>query len=84
MAATATLRVRLDMRDRINRLAAEDGVAAAEVIARLVEKEEYARLLRAMDDDFGRLREDPTRWSAFEAETAAWDTTSHEVGASPT
>ena len=47
MAATTTLRVRPDTRDRINRLAAEDHVAATEPIHRLVEKEEHDRLLRA-------------------------------------
>jgi hypothetical protein len=48
----------------------------------LVEKEEHERLLRALNDDFGRLREDATRWVAFEAETAAWDTTSDDSGSS--
>lgn len=80
MAATTTLRVRPDTRDRLNRLAAEDHVAAPELIARLVAKEEQVRLLRAMNDDFGALRDDATRSAAFEAETAAWDTTSDDVG----
>jgi hypothetical protein len=35
-----------------------------------------------MNVDFDRLRDDATGWSAFEAETAAWDTASHDVGAS--
>jgi predicted kinase len=83
MSATTTLRVRPDTRDRINRLAAEDHVPAPELIARLVEKEEHERLLRAMNDDFGRLREDATRWAAFEGETAAWDTTSTDRGSAP-
>ncbi|HEY5198703.1 MAG TPA: hypothetical protein VIJ51_16910 [Solirubrobacteraceae bacterium] len=82
MAATTTLRVRPSTRDRINRLAAEDHVAAPELIERLVAKEEHERLLRAMNDDFATLRGDATRWAAFEAETAAWDTTSADVGSS--
>jgi hypothetical protein len=82
MAATTTLRVRPDTRDRINRLAAEDHIAAPELIERLVEKEERERLLRAMNDDFGRLRNDRKRWATFEAETAAWDTTSGDIAAS--
>jgi len=83
MAATTTLRVRPDTRDRINRLAQEDGVAAPELIDRLVEKEEQDRLLRAMNEDFARLRKDEAGWAAFKAETAAWDTTSSDVGAQP-
>ncbi len=55
-------------------------MAAPELIERLVAREEHERLLRAMNDDFGMLRDDPTRWAAFEAETAAWDTTSADVG----
>ena len=47
----------------------------------MVEKEEHERLLRAMNDDFGRLRDDPKRWAGFEAETAAWDTTSGDIAA---
>ncbi|MGI8800717.1 MAG: hypothetical protein ACR2KV_00880 [Solirubrobacteraceae bacterium] len=82
MAATTTLRVRPDTRDRINRLAAEDHVAAPELIDRLVEKEEQERLLRAMNDDFDKLRNDGTRWADFNAETAAWDTTTADTGSS--
>jgi hypothetical protein len=82
MAATTTIRVSRDTRDRINRLAADDRVAAPELLHRLVEKEERERLLRAMNDDFVRLRDDATGWSAFEAETAAWDATSDDVGSS--
>jgi hypothetical protein len=81
-AATTTLRVRPSTRDRINRLAAEDHVAAPELIERLVAKEEHERLLRAMNDDFGTLRDDATRWAEFQAETAAWDTTSGDIGSS--
>jgi hypothetical protein len=54
-------------------------VAAAELIERLVAKEEQERLLRAMNDDFDRLREDPTRRAAFAAETAGWETTSSDI-----
>ena len=57
-------------------------MAAPELIERLVAKEEHERLLRAMNDDFATLRGDATRWAAFEAETAAWDTTSADVGSS--
>jgi hypothetical protein len=79
MAATTTLRVRPATRDRLNRLAQQDHVSAAELLDRLVEREEQERLLQAMNDDFGRLRDDADAWSAFKAETAAWDATSASV-----
>ena len=73
MSTTSTLRVRIDTRDRLNRLAREDGVSAAELLERLVHEEEDARLLRAMNDDFARLREDAAAWDRFRSETDAWD-----------
>jgi hypothetical protein len=83
MAATTTLRVRPETRDRINRLAREDRVAAPELIDRLVEKEEQERQLLAMNQDFDRLRQDEAGWAAFKAETDAWDTTSADADAGP-
>ena len=73
MAESTTLRVRTDTRDRINRLAKEDRVAVPELVERLVAREEHERALRAMNDDFGRLRRDDARWAEFQAETVAWD-----------
>ncbi len=73
MSGTSTLRVRIDTRDRLNRLAREDGVSAPELLERLVSREESARLLRAMNDDFARLRGDAEGWGHFRAETDAWD-----------
>lgn len=83
MAATTTLRVKSQTRDRINRLAAEDHLAAGEFIDLLVAKEEQERALRAMNEDFSRLRQDPHAWGSFRAETAAWDTASADAGAAP-
>lgn len=51
---------------------------AGDLIDRLVEKEEQDRLLRAMGEDFQRLRQNPEAWAEFQAETAAWDTTSSD------
>ena len=80
-AATTTLRVRPDTRDRLNRLAQEHRLSAPEMLDRLVEREERERLLQAMNDDFDHLRRDRSAWAEFKAETAAWDATSAEVGA---
>jgi hypothetical protein len=81
MPPTTTLRVRLDTRDRLNRLAQADRVSAPELLDRLVEKEEQDRLLSAMNSDFEQLRRDETAWAEFKAETAAWDSTSADGGA---
>jgi hypothetical protein len=81
MAATTTLRVRPHTRDRLNQLAQEDHLSAADMLDRLVEQEEQERLLKAMNDDFQRLRGNESAWEEFKAETAAWDATSAELGA---
>lgn len=81
MPATTTLRVRPDTRDRLNRLAQEDRISAPDLLDRLVEREEQERLLKAMNDDFRRLRGDEAEWEDFKAETAAWDATSADVDA---
>lgn len=83
MAATTTLRVKPGTRDRINRLAEEDHLPAGDFVDLLVEKEEQERLLRAMNEDFSELRQDPDAWAAFQAETAAWDTTSADSAPVP-
>jgi len=81
MAATTTLRVRPHTRDRLNRLAREDHVSTPELLDRLVEQEEQARLLKAMNDDFTRLRGDEDAWARFKSDTALWDSTSGDTGA---
>jgi hypothetical protein len=72
---STTLRVRSSTRDRLNRLAREDDVSVGELLERLVDREERARLLRAMNEDFAALRADGAAWQAFRAETALWDAT---------
>lgn len=81
MTATTTLRVRPHTRDRLNRLAREDRVSAPDLLDRLVEQEEQGRLLKAMNDDFERLRGDQDAWAQYKAETAVWDATSADAGA---
>lgn len=75
---STTLRVRSSTRDRLNRLAHQDDVSVAELLERLVDQEERARLLRAMNEDFAALRADRRAWRAFTAETALWDATADE------
>jgi hypothetical protein len=76
---STTLRVRPHTRDRLNRLAREDNVTAAELLERLVEQEEHARMLRAMNEDFAALRADEAAWREFRAETAFWDAAADEA-----
>lgn len=83
MGSTTTLRVKTETRDRLNRLAKEERLPAGDFIDLLIAKEEQERALRAMNEDFRRLRQDPQAWEAFQAETAAWDTASADAAAVP-
>lgn len=78
MPSSTTLRVRTDTRDRLNALAREVGVSTTELLDRLVAREEAARLLTRMNEDFARLRGDEAAWADFQAETEAWDAASPE------
>jgi hypothetical protein len=75
---STTLRVRTNTRDRLNRLARQENVSAAELLDRLVEREEQARLLRRMNDGFAMLRADAAAWREFRGETALWDAAADE------
>lgn len=74
--STTTVRVRPETRERLNRLARGANVSAAELLARLVEREEQDQLLQTMNDDFDRMHGNPPAWRDFKAETALWDAAS--------
>jgi predicted transcriptional regulator len=73
MAASATVRVEPEVRDRINQLAAARGVKAAQLVGQLVRAAEEAELLADMNADFEALNEDPTARAAYDEELRDWD-----------
>jgi hypothetical protein len=75
MAATATVRVDPDVRDRINSLAAARGIRASALVGELVREAEDAQLLADMNSDFERLNEDPGARERYDAELREWDAT---------
>jgi hypothetical protein len=75
MAATATIRVTPETRDRLNRISSERGISAGELVDALAAEAEARTLLEAMTTHYEQLRADPEAWAAHEAEVAAWDAT---------
>jgi hypothetical protein len=79
MAPSTTLRVRPATRDRLNRLAQQDNVSAPDLLDALVEREEEARMLSAMNEQFRHLRSDERAWAEFKEDTSAWDDAGADV-----
>ena len=75
MAATATIRVTPETRDRLNRISAERGISAGELVDELAAHAEERAVLEAMESHYMELRYDPEAWEAYRAEVAAWDAT---------
>ena len=75
MAATATVRVEPEVRDRINALAAARGVKASQLLGQLVRAAEEDQLLADMNADFAALGQDPKAREAYDEELQEWDAT---------
>lgn len=75
LAATATVRVEPEVRDRINALAAARGVKASQLLGQLVRAAEEDQLLADMNADFAALGQDPKAREAYDEELQEWDAT---------
>jgi predicted DNA-binding protein len=75
MAATATIRVTPETRDRLNRISAERGLSAGELVDELAAQAEARALLEAMESHYEQLRDDAGAWELHRAEVVAWDAT---------
>jgi predicted DNA-binding protein len=78
MPATATIRVTPETRDRLNRISAERGISAGELVDELAAQTEDHALLDAMEGHYEALRADPSAWELHRAEIAAWDATASD------
>ena len=73
MAATATVRVDTETRDRLNELAAARGIRVSALLTELVREAEDAQLLEEMNSDFARLNGDAAARERYDAELREWD-----------
>jgi hypothetical protein len=79
MSADSTIRVRRDVRDRLNELSRERGVPVGDVVAGLLAEAEEADLLDSLEQHYRALRSEPEAWAAYRSEIEAWDATAGDA-----
>jgi hypothetical protein len=75
MAATATIRVRSDTRERLKRLSRDRGLSTPDLLDSLVRSAEEDQLLVAHEVAMDRLMADPKQAASYRSELSAWDGT---------
>ena len=75
MAATATIRVRSDTRERLKRLSRDRGLSTPDLLDSLVRSAEEDQLLVAHEVAMDRLIADPKQAASYRSELSAWDGT---------
>jgi len=77
MTNMTTIKVSVQTRDRLKKLADEDHVSMDAELARTLDKAEEARFWTGVREDYARLQADPHEWASYTGELAEWD---HTVG----
>jgi hypothetical protein len=70
---TTTVRVRRPDSERLQSMAKSRQTTVVEVVHSAIEALERQEFLRGLGEDYRRLREDPQRWEAYQAESGEWD-----------
>ncbi|MHB1712801.1 MAG: hypothetical protein ACYCV7_15615 [Acidimicrobiales bacterium] len=70
---TTTVRVRRPDSERLQSIAKSRQTTVVEVVHSAVEALDRQEFLRGLGEDYRRLREDPERWEAYQAERQEWD-----------
>lgn len=72
-ADTTTVRVRRPDSERLQALARSRGTTVIDVLHTAIDALERQEFQRGLNEDYRRLRADPDRWKAYQAEWAEWD-----------
>ena len=83
MPATATIRVTPETRDRLNRISAQRGMSAGELVDELATHAEDHALLEAAARHYDDLRADPAAWESYRSEISLWDETAGDGISAP-
>jgi hypothetical protein len=67
-----TIKVSVQTRDRLKRLADEDHLTMDAELARILDKAEEARFWEGARTDYARLQADPQEWADYGSELAEW------------
>jgi hypothetical protein len=73
MTDMTTIKVSVETRDRLKRLADEDHLTLDAELARTLDKAEEARFWAGVKEDYARLQADPQQWADYVSEIAEWD-----------
>jgi hypothetical protein len=75
MTDMTTIKVSVQTRDRLKRLADEEHLTMDAELARTLDKAEDARFWAGVRADYARLQADPHEWADYLGELADWDHT---------
>jgi hypothetical protein len=76
MTEMTTIKVSVQTRDRLKKLADVDRLTLDAELARVLDKAEEARFWEGVKADYARLQADPREWADYTSELAEWDQTS--------
>lgn len=75
MAATATVRVTPETRERLKRLSHDQGLSTPELLDRITRRAEDDQLLADHTAAIGRVMADPEQAASYRSELSDWDST---------
>jgi hypothetical protein len=75
MTDMTTIKVSVQTRDRLKRLADEEHLTMDAELARTLDKAEDARFWAGVRSDYARLQADPHEWADYLGELGDWDHT---------
>jgi hypothetical protein len=75
MAATTTIRVRSDTRERLKRLGLDRGLSTPDLLDALARSAEDDQLLVEHEAAMDRIMADPEQAASYRSELSAWDGT---------
>jgi hypothetical protein len=75
MTDMTTIKVSVQTRDRLKRLADEDHLTMEAELAKALDRAEEDRFWNGVREDYARLQADPQEWADYAGELAEWDHT---------
>jgi hypothetical protein len=75
MTDMTTIKVSVQTRDRLKKLADEDHLTMDAELTRTLDRAEEARFWAGVRADYARLQADPQEWGGYVNELAEWDHT---------
>jgi hypothetical protein len=75
MTDMTTIKVSVETRDRLKRLADEDQLTLDAELAHALDTIEDSRFWAGVREDYARLQADPQEWDEYTSEVAEWDQT---------